>query len=240
MDAADNAPLPCPTATPMIEPPEVPHHHAHHDGPPKQGWAAWIDRVMPLSVLLLSVGSLYVALHTGSAMDKLVAHNEKLVKAQSTPILQYSNSNYDLGLKAHQLSFKLENVGTGPARLTWVRVSDSRGVYDDFSQWLRQLAPPDDLEAIRRAEVITGNLDNTVLPAREERTALVWGRPEADTGPQRTLWEAANQARGELRVEACYCSVFDECWQGVLGYGLPRSVPSCGTPPGLPQAASAP
>ncbi len=222
----------------MIEPPEVPHHHAHHDGPIKKGWAAWLDRVMPLSVLLLSVGSLYVALHTGSAMDKLVAHNEKLVKAQSTPILQYSNSNYDLDSKSHQLSFKLENVGTGPARLMWVRLSDPNGAYQGFGEWLFSLAPEADRDAIRRAEVITGTLDGTVLPAREERTALIWDQPDADTGPQRALWETANRARGKLIVEACYCSVFDECWQGPLGRGLQRSVPACSAPSAAAAAAS--
>ncbi|WP_374438023.1 hypothetical protein [Inhella sp.] len=76
----------------MIEPPEVPHVHGHHEGPHRHPWLRlMLDAVVPISVLLLSIG----ALHTGTAMDKLVAHNEKLVKAQSTPILTYNTSNFD-------------------------------------------------------------------------------------------------------------------------------------------------
>jgi len=222
----------------MIEPPEVPHHHAHHEGAPKRGLARWLDMIMPVSVLLLSVGSLYVALHTGTAMDKLVAHNEKLVKAQSTPILQYATSNYDPATKTPRLTFKVENVGTGPARLMWVRVHDPKASHAHFGPWLTSLAAPEAREALRTADVITGNLDNTVLPPRDERMALDWERPGDDQPVLRALWREANGARSQLTVEACYCSVFDECWQGKLGEELPRSVPACPAPGALGKAAS--
>jgi len=221
----------------MIEPPEVPHSHAHHEGPPRQGWMKWVfEAIMPISVLLLSIGSLYVALHTGTAMDKLVAHNEKLVKAQSTPILTYSTSNFDDQQQRPALKFEVANVGTGPARLHWVRVHQAQRSYPHFFPWLESLSQ--DPAALSSADWLTGTLDGAVLPAREVRTGLYWARPAERAPAQLALWQLANQARGQLQVEFCYCSVFDECWQERVGAGPARPVPRCEAP--AQPAASAP
>jgi|GEM_PF-733023 len=225
----------------MIEPPEVPHQHAHHEGAPRRGLAKWFfEAVMPVSVLLMSLGSLYVALHTGSAMDKLVAHNEKLVKAQSTPILEYGTSNYVIETKKHSLSFKIANVGTGPAQLRWLRVRDGDKVYAHFGPWLMSLADEADHALMRQSDVITGTLDDSVLPARDERLALVWDKPEASQAALLAVWEKANVARGSLAVEFCYCSVFDDCW--LKGRSAAKPLPRCEAPlePSRPASAARP
>ncbi len=66
----------------MIEASETAHNaHAHSKN------KGWFDIVMAIAILLVSAGSLYVALHTGHTMEALVKENKKLVRAQSTPIL---------------------------------------------------------------------------------------------------------------------------------------------------------
>ncbi|WP_374438360.1 hypothetical protein [Inhella sp.] len=85
---------------------------------------------------------------------------------------------------------------------------------------------------------MTGTLDGTVLPARETCTGLYWARPSEKAPAQLALWQLANQARGQLQIEFCYCSVFDECWQERFGAGPARPVPRCEAP--AAPAASAP
>jgi hypothetical protein len=216
----------------MIEPPEVPHHHAHQEGLSRPGWLKFVvDAVMPISVLLLSIGSLYVALHTGSAMDKLVAHNEKLVKAQSTPILEYSTSNYDPAAKLRSLSFSVTNVGTGPARLHWLRVVEGEKRHAHFQPWLLSLMDAEERSTLRSAEVITGDVDGAVIPARDGRTALTWARPPESDLLGTKIWDRANIERGKLRVEVCYCSVFDECWEHRFQEGPAKAVAQCTAAP---------
>jgi hypothetical protein len=186
---------------------------------------------MPVSVLLLSIGSLYVALHTGSAMDKLVAHNEKLVKAQSTPILQYGTSNYEMASERHALSFSVGNVGTGPARVHWVRVRDGDKLHAHFQPWLLAQASDAEKPAVLDTELITSDIDGGVLPVRESRQLLFWLKPSAEQALAHAVWERANQSRGKLRVEVCYCSVFDECWEHRFGDGPAKPVAQCTAPP---------
>lgn len=212
----------------MIEAPEVPHQHAHHDGPPRRGWLKFVfDAVMPISVLLLSIGSLYVALHTGSAMDKLVAHNEKLVKAQSTPILQYGTSNYEVATERLALSFVVGNVGTGPARVHWVRVRDGDKLHAHFQPWLLSQSSQEEQQEVMQNDLITSDIDGGVLPVREERRLLFWVKPPAEQTLARAVWDRANISRSKLRVEVCYCSVFDECWEHRFGDGPAKPVAQC-------------
>ena len=99
----------------MIEPPETPHHVAEHH----RTAIPWFDVAMGVAVLAVSFGSLYVSLHTGHTMEALVEQNQRLVRAQSTPILQYTHGNNVDGEKV--LHFEVRNVGTGPALSAWPR-----------------------------------------------------------------------------------------------------------------------
>lgn len=232
----------------MIEPPEVPHaHHADHgDGPARHPLLRWVfEAVMPISVLLLSIGSLAVALHTGQAMDRLVAHNERLVKAQSTPIVMFENSNFDVKRQQASLLFSVRNVGTGPARLHWLRIDHQGKRFEDPGAWLFGLASTEEKHALRTATVVTGGLDGGVIPAREEKLALQWEMPQEQDTLLRAIWERANQQRRRISGEYCYCSVFDECWRQTLGSSLARPVARCEEPaavaaPALASPASSP
>ena len=57
----------------MIEAPET--LHVHH-----QPSHRWFDIAIAVAVVAVSVGSLYVSLHTGETMEKLVEQNSRLVK----------------------------------------------------------------------------------------------------------------------------------------------------------------
>lgn len=202
----------------MIEAPEavhIPHSHDHDQS--KGAHQRWFDIAMAVAVLFVSAGSLYVALHTADTMEALVSVNERLVRAQSTPVLQYSHGNStDDG--QHVLGFSITNVGSGPARLIWFEVSPVGASYSDIGKWV--VATGADQKGFT-----TSPVNRIVLASNEKRTMLTWPQPSDEAG--QLLWERINRGRFNASVNACYCSVFDQCWQSNLEADIPREVPNC-------------
>ncbi len=200
----------------MIEAPETPHtHHSHGHG--GSGSGRWFDIAMAVAVLLVSAGSLYVALHTGHTMEALVHANERLVRAQSTPVLQYDHGNIsDEGVP--QLEFSITNVGTGPARIVWFEIAPGGERYSNVGSWI--IATGDSSIAFTSASI-----NRMVLAPGVERRMVTWKRPEDAAGRER--WATIDRERFKTPVRACYCSVFDQCWQSNLEADIPKEVPSC-------------
>ncbi len=200
----------------MIEAPETAHHAQQHGS---GSGHRWFDITMAIAVLLLSVGSLYVALHTGHAMDELVSQNERLVRAQSTPILQYNHGNVDDdGTEA--LGFEIRNVGTGPARVIWTEIEIEGRTYDDWSEFIASAGSG-------RYVLSTEPVNRTVLAANDSRRLLWWKRPS--DAAMLEHWDTIDKQRFIAKARACYCSVFDQCWTSNMQADLPRLVSSCET-----------
>ncbi|MEO6116747.1 MAG: hypothetical protein ABIP33_10210 [Pseudolysinimonas sp.] len=205
----------------VIEGPEAPH--AHHSTGIK-----WFDVAMTLSVLMVSIASLVISLHTGSAMTELVHENARLVRASSTPLLYFSTGNATDDGKP-EISFTLRNSGTGPARIVWLQILN-RGV-----------PRPNLIDLIKstgvsypKSPVTFGSsyITRTIVSAGEERRFLRWGEP-AEGDPQRPTWQALDKVRLGFKTEACYCSLLGECWHSTLDGDIPQPVPMC-TPPAQP------
>lgn len=202
----------------MIEPPETVHHAGHHKSSMR-----WFDLMMAIGVLLVSAGSLYVAFHTGHTMEKLVKQNERLVHAQSTPVLRFSHGNLnDRGESA--LDFEVTNVGSGVARIISMSVIYERQSFPTVLDFARSLGNGGG----DRFFWTTADIAQTTMPPGEVRAALSWKRPE--TPGARAQWERLDQARFQARASACYCSVFDECWVSNMEADIPRPVAACVAP----------
>ena len=198
----------------MIEAPEPPHQ-PHGTG------IRWFDLGITLTLVLVSLGSLYVALHTGSTMEKMVEQNARLVRANSTPLLVVDHGNLsDSGEK--QLVFSLTNSGTGPARVVWVEVRHQGRPVVNGQKLIAAVAGGN-----TGVTFVSSKIAPSMLVAGQSRDFLKWKRPaDSDAGGQ-TAWEALDAARWKLVFEACYCSVFDECWTSTLSADVPAPVKSC-------------
>ncbi|NJC41720.1 hypothetical protein GGQ87_001978 [Brevundimonas alba] len=201
----------------MIEPPETPQHvvKGHRSTLP------WFDMAMAVGVMAMSFGSLFVSLHTGHTMERLVQQNERLVYAQSTPILQFSTGNNDDGQPV--LQGRLTNVGSGAARVVWIRFTNGSFSFVNWQEVIRRLNGGKDAKL-----VLTAPIARTILSAGEERTVFQWARP-TDANEAR-VWEALNRERWNTVSAACFCSLFDECWTSKLGGDTPVRVESCEVP----------
>ena len=199
----------------MIESPEVPHAHTDaHAG------RHWFDVVMAIAVLTMSAGSLYVALHTGSTMEQLVEQNQRLVQANSTPLLTFRHSNRVEG--DPRLRFTVANVGAGPTRIVWLELRRSGKPYPAMRPLIETIAGAP-LDAL---EIGTAPIAPLIVPAGEMITVFDWERPAAND-PVLAVWDALDRERFHYEVEACYCSVLDQCWTATLDGSPAVPVDAC-------------
>ncbi len=201
----------------MIEPPETPHHVAEHH----RTAIKWFDIAMAVAVMTVSIGSLYVSLHTGHTMEALVEQNQRLVRAQSTPILQYTNGNNADGRRV--LTFTVRNAGTGPARIAWIRLNHGGKVYRNWT-----LFALDQVRGVPHLPLMSSPIAPAVLSAGEERMILRWER--GGGAVELAAWDRIEQSRFRDQATACYCSVFDECWTSHMNGDVPQQVESCENP----------
>ena len=203
----------------MIEAPETPHVHHQHEPHDSQ---RWFDIAIAIAVVLVSIGSLYVSLHTGKTMEKLVEQNSRLVRANSVPLLQFDTGNVGDDNRSNEVFMAVRNAGTGPARIVWFEmVADGKRIRD-----FRDLLPPGDRSWVRHARIITSAVAPSIMPPGE-RKLLQWPQPDAGDEPARSAWLHIDKVRQGVKVEACYCSLFDECWLTNATADIPKPVARC-------------
>jgi hypothetical protein len=191
------------------------------------------DLSIALSALFISLCSVGLAIHHGHAMDRLV-------EANSRPFLQFTSNNADPtandanGVPAPVLDVWVDNPGSGPARIEWFKIEvDGRQVKD----WREGLG------LIQERAIADGKLPGSVpisftsgdvapayLKAGNQVKILHWPR----TAENGTLWDVADATRraGRIRLAACYCSIFEQCWIADMETFRPKPVEKC--EPGAP------
>jgi hypothetical protein len=198
----------------MVEAPEVPHHHHAKTGLP------WFDMVVPIAVLSIALASLLTSLQSEKSMHALVEQNKRLVEAQSTPLLMLESSNLN-DQRELALSFKLSNVGTGPAQVRWFHLTDDRGVsYAGGTLYERVHA------ADPKASFISQQISGSLMRSGESRYVFEWPKP-AEGSAASGDWATLNKTRFGLAGSACYCSMFDECRVTDFSVKKPKVVESC-------------
>ena len=201
------------------EPPEI-----------KRTGRNWLDTLLGVSAIVVSLTSLYLAYNSNDAM-------QRLVHASSWPFVQLGSGNTsDDG--RFEMAFGLENVGTGPARIhSFEILVDGQQLPSGGHRLTNMLraccnaefeaaldANGGDIAAIYGAEV-SSPVAHRFLATNDDITAVRWPRTEAN----RTLWTALDTARqsGRITMSSCYCSAFDECWIASSNTFTPEEVDTC-------------
>ena len=188
------------------------HSHAHHTG------LRWIDIILAGSAIFISIVSLIVSIHHGRTMEKLVAANEKQVEASTLPILRFTTGN--VLENSNTIYFDLRNGGTGPAIIEWLRV-----------KWKGQptTGPSDLLDRCCRGQTqrvpsfLRSTASGMTLPAGQSESIFQIRAADADPDSYHFL---DTNARFQIDVEGCYCSVLNECW--ITDFKVrPRIVQAC-------------
>ncbi|MEI9993192.1 MAG: hypothetical protein WDM91_01245 [Rhizomicrobium sp.] len=185
----------------------------------------WLEYAATGLALALSAISLWVAVGTMDA-------NKKMVAAASWPFLQFSTSDGDA--KGNSvLTFEVINAGVGPALVETLEVyyrgkpmTTSHDLLQRCCHYDPRLGPARDQP--RTGSIQVGTVGKTVIRAGESRAFFTY----AKTATNADGWEVLRKAvsDGTLVARACYCSVFDECWQGAFTGIHPKRVDRCEVP----------
>lgn len=190
-----------------MEGPEVESPHHHHTG------RSWLDLILGVSAVAISFISLFLAIHNGNAM-------ERLVQANSWPSVQVTFSTLNQDSTPH-IHFDIANKGVGPARIeslevtyNGARLGDGRALLNAMLD--RTTVPP-------RPRIQTSTITHAVMAAKESITFIDF-KPEEYNAED---YEAMRLGAGEVNFRTCYCSVFDECWISDTGASRASKVKEC-------------
>jgi hypothetical protein len=186
----------------------------------------WIDLSVAGCALLVSFCSLGLAVHHGKTM-------ERLVEANSRPFLQIIDSNAEPteeGAYREVLSFQMRNAGAGSARVEWFRIDLDGKPVEDWYAFMRLMqsevsaASGTDIAATDRGQLMTSDVPQ-YLQADGRIPSFHWPRTAENT----LLWNYVNGVRmtDRLHMQACYCSIFDECWVADSKVFRPKPVEQC-------------
>ena len=169
--------------------------------------ARWIDLTIAAAAIVLSLISLAVAIGNARTQEKMVA-------AETWPLLQFSTSNVDDATGRPSLTLEVNNAGAGPALLKHMVVRYKGATVPHWPALLTACCgwSPELWRETRRldreASVISSDLDERVIRPGESIRFLRMDQRESVM----PVWLGLERARNELVFEACYCSLFDECW----------------------------
>ena len=203
----------------MLTESESGHSHHHSTG------IHWIDLIVASSAIFISIVSLAVSIGHGRVMEQLVKENQKMVAGSTMPFLTVGGSQFD-SKDRRRLLLILKNGGVGPARIEWFEVRYKGVPYSSEDALLHACC----LSALPKGNVPSGafyaNVSGTMLPQRES-VDFIDLRPEVGLD----LMNALKTARRDITLNACYCSVLDECWQTDFSSSHPKRVEECHAPP---------
>jgi hypothetical protein len=165
----------------------------------KRAATNWLDLIVGGSAILIAVISLVVALRQSQIMERQLA-------ASVWPYLQYQTSNATEDGK-QVISFGVENVGVGPARVHSIsmRIGDKpiRNVSELWTACCADLVTAHGDPAWR-----ISSLHNQVLAPNRPKTFLLLTNASSNL----PYWQRLNTEQSKIQIKVCYCSVLDECW----------------------------
>jgi|ERR1043166_5906775 hypothetical protein len=185
------------------------------------GFRHWIELLLGAVAVAVSAISLWVAIGTEQA-------NRQMVAAASWPLLQGDTSN----LPEHGrpvITASILNGGIGPAKLKTLEIFWRGKAYSGAASLLKAccgfkpFTGPADLSTVGRTGITTAGVRNIVILAGEKHTFLAMPLGSDNVA----VWRKLDRVRREVKLRACYCSVFDECWISTLVDLEPKRVDKC-------------
>jgi hypothetical protein len=159
----------------------------------------WLDLVIGVSAILISLASVWIASRADSTQERLLA-------ASVWPYIQYGTSNLD-DAKKPDITLQLMNAGVGPARIRWMSVTYRDRPMASASELLRACCSVAGSPNISRYRD-TSQVDHTVLVPHDTVNFIEVPYTPAILPEYRRL----DRERFRVQVRVCYCSVLDDCW----------------------------
>lgn len=197
---------------------ESEHAHSHHNGT----GIRWLDMIVAISAMFVSVVSLVVSIGHGRTMERMVKENERMVAGSTMPFLTWSGSMFDPVSNLPRRRLILKNGGVGPARVDWFELRYKGVPYGSMEQLFLNCCSAALQKKNPLRGVLYSSVSGTMIPQRESVDVL-----DLRPGVSPELMQALDSSRADITVQACYCSVLDECWKASFGndIGSEKRVP---------------
>ncbi len=168
------------------------------------GLPAWLEWVTSISALVVSISSIFIAVHNGHNADKAL-------EAQTYPYLEQDRSDATpTGEK--RLSVGFVNNGIGPAHEESFRIKVGGRYVTSLNELISSIVGPADITAVRHdLHTLVNRVPTRFIPANSTQFVFQMTRTEANA----RWYDAIDKASESWRMEVCYCSVFGACWTRV-------------------------
>lgn len=181
------------------------HHHHHHTG------TRWLDLVLAISAMIVSVVSLFVAIHHGETM-------EKMVEADTWPYVDFGRSTATPDNKPAAVLI-LTNNGVGPARIETFEVRFKGSPVTDKVAFIKEASGDENLANY----ALTSTVTDRVISAGSKIDLLAVTPPDTSS-PAFTQYR---QSLAQVSATVCYCSALDTCWVRDSEKPKPEAVKTC-------------
>ena len=168
--------------------------------------------------LILAICGIFIALASFYATYLQAEAAEKQVKAMTMPLVQFGHGNHDPSDNTKSITFSLTNSGMGPALIRSVvykfqgkKHYDVQDFYNACCLSAQNIKSGDiNTNSTKGSKpyTLTSQLFNTIIAGQDSQQFLKANFK--DNKPE--FWNKLNDARWQLRVEICYCSMLDECY----------------------------
>lgn len=185
--------------------PEIEAHHHGHTG------HRWLDILLGVCAMVVSVVSLFVALHHGETM-------EKMVEASTWPYVDFSRSQADAD--AHpRADLVVTNSGVGPARLETLEIFHKGRPIASQEALIQAVVGRTD-----QVTIVKSVATDRVLPAGG-KIAFLSAVPDGSPG-----FSTLRSGLRDISARVCFCSVLDACWLRDSRQPKPEKVKACPKP----------
>ena len=193
--------------------------HGHHHMPPTG--ISWLDKILPFSALAISVVSIGVAVHHGEIMNEMAKANERAAAASVWPSLVLDVGDAD----NQSLFLKIVNSGIGPARIESFQIFFKNKPMPDMNMLLKECCFDELPKGNYRLDFRFSTVAPNIMGPKDISSVFEWkSTPETDKA-----WRKFGQLgqNGAFQLRACYCSVFDQCWETNFQTSRPKPVAEC-------------
>ena len=144
---------------------------------------------------------------------------QKMQSGGVMPFVTFGTSNGDKEGNQN-IALTLTNNGVGPAILGPIEIRYEGKPVNTPIDLLRTCCTQTETEALTFS-----TSPSTGIAARPGETIEFVSFPRTPASEQ--VWQTFNKERWKLKVRACYCSIFNDCWITEGMQGLPKAVNKC-------------
>ncbi len=124
------------------------------------------------------------------------------------PLIQFTHGNWQETTQTESLSFILKNAGIGPAIIKNITLKYQGNHYTNWNSFYLACCLEKNTPEKQTINAITNPTDNAILAGQSEFQFITIDKSNNDE----MFWSKLNQARHQLSLTICYCSLLDECY----------------------------